>query len=97
MESHDFSKWDGTPLFEGAPAKGRHAYVAKGESTFNAYLGLDGASHALARVQGPMSLLERFLEEMGAEGAHVSYGSPPFDTNTPGDKPQPGSTKPGGK
>jgi len=93
----DFTQWDGTPFFEGAPAHGRHAYVIKGEGTFTAYLTIDGTHRLLGEVEGTSSLLDKFLEEMKAEGAHVSYGSPPFDTNTPGDKPQSGSTKPGQK
>lgn len=92
----DFSAWTGTPpFFEGFPEKGRHAYVARKETTFVAYLAQDIARQVIGEVKGKLSDLDRFLAEMKREGAHVSYGAPPFDTNTGGEKPISQETKPG--
>jgi hypothetical protein len=92
----DFSKWDGTtPFFQGTTDQGRHAYVMKSETTFDAYLALDAVREVIGMVTGSLSQMDRFMAQMKLEGAHVSYGTPPFDTNTGGEKPISDTTKPG--
>src|SRR5947209_1744872 len=93
----DFSKWNGQPFFGGAPPHGRHVYIVRNEDgSFLAYGTLDGTRRLLFEVRGANEKeLHRFLAEMKAEGAKVTYGAPPFDTGTGGDPPTSGSTKPG--
>lgn len=92
----DFSKWDGkTPFFAGQPEKGRHAYVERKKTIFLAALALDLERRVIGEVKGKLADLDRFREEMKSEGARVSYGSPPFDTDDGGEKPGSQETKPG--
>jgi hypothetical protein len=86
----EFSSWNGTPFFEGYLKEGRHAYVIRtdeGEG-FLAYGVLDPSNQCVFRVHGTEeSQLEKFVAEMRVEGAAVTYGAPPFDIQTGGDKP----------
>ncbi|OJH33903.1 hypothetical protein [Cystobacter ferrugineus] len=93
---HDFSDWTGSPFYDGQPSEGRHVYiVVSSEGTFVAFGMLDGSEHVLFEVKGLTSDLQRFLDEMQVEGAEVTFGTPPINTNTGGDKATTGTTKPG--
>jgi hypothetical protein len=96
LETQDFSTWDGTPFFEGYPEEGRRVYIVKSreEGTFTAYGALDDQQHAIFLVQGTLVQLDRFVAQVKAEGARVTHGLPPFDTNTGGDKAG-GTSRPG--
>ncbi len=86
----EFSSWDGTPFFQGYPAEGRRAYVVKNNEggDFLAYGVIEPSNHLVFRVHGTdTSQLEKFVAEMRAEGSAVTYGAPPFETQTGGDKP----------
>jgi hypothetical protein len=104
LETQDFSTWDGKPFFEGYPEEGRHVYIVKSreEGSFTAYGALDDQQQVIFVFQGTLAQLDRFVAQAQAEGAQVTYGPPPTDTNTGGDKA--GSTSrpgvkdgPGGK
>ncbi|MFL5345704.1 MAG: hypothetical protein ACJ8AT_12990 [Hyalangium sp.] len=88
LETQDFSTWDGTPFFEGHPEEGRHVYIVKSreEGTFTAYGALDDRQQVIFVVQGTLAQLDRFVAQVKSEGARVTHGLPPFDTNTGGDK-----------
>lgn len=96
LEAQDFSTWDGTPFFEGQPEKGRHVYIVKSreEGTFTAYGALDDQEQVIFEVGGTLADLDRFVTQVKSEGARVTYGPPPFDTNTVGDKAG-GTSRPG--
>jgi hypothetical protein len=85
----DFSKWDGTPFFQGYPAEGRRVYVVKTneEGAFLAYGVMEPSQQFVFRVQGTGSELGRFETQVTAEGASITHGPPPFETQTGGDKP----------
>ena len=97
VKEQEFSKWDGTPFFEGYAAEGRHVYILLADEgrKFTAFGVVEALRRIVFKVTGTKAELERFLEQMKAEGAQVTYGAPPFDTKTGGDKPTSGSTKPG--
>lgn len=86
----EFSSWNGTPFFQGSPEGGRRAYVVRtdeGEG-FLAYGVIEPSNQFVFRVHGTdESQLEKFVAEMRAEGAGVTYGAPPFEQQTGGDKP----------
>ncbi|WP_199243295.1 hypothetical protein [Vitiosangium sp. GDMCC 1.1324] len=88
LEPQDFSTWDGTPFFEGYPEEGRHVYIVKSraQGNFTAYGALDDQDQAIFVVQGTLAQLDAFVAQVEKEGAQVTYGLPPFDTNTGGDK-----------
>ncbi|HEX5750687.1 MAG TPA: hypothetical protein VFZ09_30955 [Archangium sp.] len=88
LETQDFSTWDGSPFFEGHPEEGRHVYIVKSreEGTFTAYGALDDQQQVIFIVQGTLAQLDRFVAQVKSEGARVTRGLPPFDTNTGGDK-----------
>jgi hypothetical protein len=88
QETQDFSTWDGTPFFEGYPEEGRHVYIVKSreQGSFTAYGALDDQQQAIFEVQGTLAQLDDFVAQVEKEGAKVTYGLPPFDTNTGGDK-----------
>jgi hypothetical protein len=88
LETQDFAKWDGTPLFEGYPEERRHVYIVKSreEGSFTAYGTLDDREQVIFVVQGTLEQLDRFVTQVKEEGAKVTYGPPPTDTNTGGDK-----------
>ncbi|OJT23599.1 hypothetical protein BO221_16490 [Archangium sp. Cb G35] len=94
----DFSSWDGTPFFEGKPAKGRHVYVVKKENgAFLAYGVVEPAPRYVFQVRGSTTdEQERFLAQVEREGAVVTFGLPPFETKTGGDKPPTSSDTPVG-
>ena len=95
--AQDFSDWDGRPFYEGQPSEGRHVYiiVSEEQGAFVAFGLMDGSQAVLFKVRGKVEELQRFLAEMQAEGAEVTYGAPPYNTNTGGDKAGSGTTKPG--
>jgi hypothetical protein len=95
----DFSNWKGEPFFEGHPLEGRHVYILKTEEPrgFTAFGVIEDSRQVAFRVRGEEAELERFLNQMKVEDAHVTYGTPPFDTKTGGDKPDSSTTKPGRK
>lgn len=97
--SQDFSEWDGTPFFQDVSSEGRRVYVLRSEAdgSFTATGRLDVSSEDLFTVRGRLEDLDRFLEEMKVEGAAVTYGAPPLDTATGGDKAGSSTTKPGRK
>ncbi len=85
----DFSSWDGTPFFKDAPVEGRPAYVVRqgDRGDFLAYGAIDQSKQVVFRVSGTgASQQEKFLAEMQVEHATVTYGPPPFETQTT-DKP----------
>lgn len=88
LEVQDFSTWDGEPFFEGYPEEGRHVYIVKSreEESFTAYGVMDGQTEVIFEIKGPLAQLDRFVEQVSSEGAQVTYGLPPSDTNTGGDK-----------
>ncbi|WP_309896733.1 hypothetical protein [Archangium sp.] len=88
LEPQDFSTWDGTPLFEGQPEEGRHVYIVKSraDGSFTAYGALDDQQQTLFVVKGTLAQLDDFVAQVKKEGARVTHGLPPFDTNTGGDK-----------
>ena len=88
LEEQDFSTWDGTPFFEGSLEEGRHVYIVKSleQGGFTAYGALDDQPWALFVVRGTLAQLDAFVAQVEQEGAQVTYGLPPFDTNTGGDK-----------
>jgi hypothetical protein len=85
----DFSKWDGTPFFKGYPTQGRRVYLVKTgeEGAFLAYGVVEPSPQYVFRVSGSAAEQGRFEAEMRAEGASITHGPPPFETQTPGDKP----------
>ncbi|HZH14544.1 MAG TPA: hypothetical protein VE057_09320 [Archangium sp.] len=87
-EAQDFSTWDGTPFFEGYPEEGRHVYLVKSreQDSFTAYGALDDPQQVIFVVRGTLAQLDSFVSQVKAEGARVTHGPPPFDTNTGGDK-----------
>lgn len=88
----EFSSWDGTPFFQDASAEGRRVYVVRTseEGEFLAYGVVEPDQKYVFRVHGANEgELDRFLAQMKAEGASVTHGPPPFETNTGGDKPPP--------
>jgi hypothetical protein len=95
----DFANWNGKPFFEGHPLEGRHVYILKTEEPrgFTAFGVMDDSRQLVFRVRGTEADLERFLNQMKAEDARVTYGTPPFDTKTGGDKSDSSTTKPGRK
>ncbi|WP_395850888.1 hypothetical protein [Cystobacter fuscus] len=84
----DFSTWDGTPFFEGYPEEGRHVYIVKSraEGSFTAYGALDDQQQVIFELKGTLAQLDSFEAQVKKEEAQVTYGLPPFDTNTGGDK-----------
>ncbi|KFE70290.1 hypothetical protein [Hyalangium minutum] len=88
VEPLDFSKWDSKPFFEGYPEEGRHVYIVQSreEGSFTAYGVMDDQPQVIFVVQGSLADLDRFVAQVKAEGARVTYGMPPTDTNTGGDK-----------
>lgn len=88
LRTQDFSTWDGTPFFEGYSEEGRHVYIVKSRETgnFTAYGALDDQQQGIFVVQGRLTQLEDFVVQVEREGSQVTYGLPPFDTNTGGDK-----------
>jgi len=96
-EKQIFAPWYGQPLFHGAPLNGRHVYIVRNEETgfFHAYGTLDGTHSLFFKLQGHETRLEDFVAEARAERAQVTYGLPPFDTNTGGDKPASDTTRVG--
>ena len=96
MEAQDFSTWDGKPFFEGYPEEGRHVYVIKSreQGGFTAYGALDAQEQVIFVVRGTLAQLDSFVAQVKAEGARVTHGPPPFDTNTGGDKAG-GTSRPG--
>lgn len=86
----DFSKWDATPFFDGYPKEGRRVYVVKTseEGAFLAYGVMESSQQFVFRVRGDgQGELDRFEAQMRAEGASITHGPPPFETQTGGDKP----------
>lgn len=93
----DFSQWKGEPFFKGLPEEGRHVYLVRNEAsgTFLAFGVLDRERRIVFKVRGKEEDLERFLAQVRTEGASITNGAPPFDTNTGGDKPGSDTTRPG--
>ncbi len=93
----DLSEWDGTPFYQGAPLEGRRVYIVKSEEagTFLAFGMLEGSREVLFKVRGRLEDEERFLAQVRSEGAAVTFGAPPLDTNTGADKGGSSTTKPG--
>jgi hypothetical protein len=88
----DFSKWDGTSFFKDDSNGGRRVYVVKKneQGVFDAYGVIEPNNQFVFRVRGTSaSELEKFVAEMKIEHAPVTYGTPPFETQTGGDKPPP--------
>lgn len=88
LETQDFSTWNGKPFFDGYPEEGRHVYIVKSreQGIFTAYGALDDRKQVVFVVRGTLAQLDSFVAQVKAEGARVTYGLPPFDTNTGGDK-----------
>jgi hypothetical protein len=94
----DFSKWNGEPFFAGYPEQGRRAYLMKAntDGAFFAYGVVQSLQRVVFVVRGSnQAEQDRFTAQMKSEGAPVTPGSPPYDTQTGGDKPPPGGTPPG--
>ena len=86
----DFSKWDGTPFFNGFPQGGRRTYVVKMNEAgdFLAYGVIEPNEQYVFRVRGVGAKeLDAFLAEMNTEGSAITHGPPPFESQTGGDKP----------
>lgn len=96
LETQDFETGDGTLFFEGYPQEGRHVYIVKSleQGSFTAYGALDEEEQVVFVVKGTLAQLDDFVTHMEKEGAKVTYGLPPFDTNTGGDK-APNTSRPG--
>jgi hypothetical protein len=94
----DFSRWDGTPFFEGQPEQGRCVYVVrKEEGAFLAYGVVQPEPRYVFLVRGSTEdELQRFRAQVGNEGATVTYRMPPFEVKTGGEKPPPTTTTPPG-
>ncbi|MFP2925389.1 hypothetical protein ACLESO_09250 [Pyxidicoccus sp. 3LG] len=90
------SRWNGRPFFKGYPEEGRHVYVVKSRrrGRFTAYGVLDEEGRVLFEVRGPLARYDDFEARVEAEGALVTFGLPPFETNTAGDK-APTTSRPG--
>ena len=88
LEAQDFSTWDGKPFFDGYPEEGRHVYIVKTQEheRFTAYGALDDQQQVIFVVRGSLGQLDGLVAQVKAEGARVTHGLPPIDTNTGGDK-----------
>lgn len=84
----DFSRWDGTPFFTGHPEQGRRVYLDRREEGFMAYGVIEPEPRYVFRVRGAnKEELQRFIQQVKAEGADITHGPPPFEVKTGGDKP----------
>jgi hypothetical protein len=91
LKAQVYSKWRGKTFFVGR----RHVYVVMSRSGFTAFGALDDLKQVVFKVQGTRAEFPRFREQVESEGAKVTRGIPPFDTNTGGDKSGSGTDRPG--
>jgi len=49
----DFSRWNGTPFFEGHPKQGRRVYLDRREDKFVAYGVIEPNPQCVFQVRGP--------------------------------------------
>ncbi|RYZ41263.1 MAG: hypothetical protein EOO71_12710 [Myxococcaceae bacterium] len=79
----------------GQPQEGREVYIQATETGFIAFGKMDGIPGTIFEVIGTKEERPAFEVQIQSEGAALFIGMPPLDTNTAGDKSDPGTNRPG--